>query len=137
MRARLEMTDPARSQQSGVAIVGMAAVFPGAPDLSTYWHNLVEGIDAITEVPAERWEPVYFDAQARTADRFYCKRGGFVDAFASFDPGEYGIMPVAVDGAEPDQLLALRVASEALADAGPSVRRAARERTGVIIGRGG
>jgi acyl transferase domain-containing protein len=122
---------------NGVAIVGMAAVLPGAPDIAAYWHNLQHGVDAITDVPAARWDPVFYDANARTADRFYCRRGGFVDAFATFDPGAYGIMPVALDGAEPDQLLALRVASEALADAGPSVQRADRQRTGVIVGRGG
>ncbi|WP_279579405.1 beta-ketoacyl synthase N-terminal-like domain-containing protein [Fodinicola feengrottensis] len=42
-----------------VAIVGMAVLLPGAPDLdlSTYWQNLVAGVDAITEVPADRWDP--------------------------------------------------------------------------------
>jgi acyl transferase domain-containing protein/phosphopantetheinyl transferase len=122
---------------AGIAVVGMAVLLPGAPDLATYWRNLREGVDSISEVPAERWDPVFYDPESRAADRFYCRRGGFVDAYATFDPAAFGIMPVALEGAEPDQLLALRVAAEALADAGPSVRHAARERTGVILGRGG
>jgi acyl transferase domain-containing protein/phosphopantetheinyl transferase (holo-ACP synthase) len=115
-----------------IAIVGMAAVFPGAPDLATYWKNLEAGVDAIGDVPATRWDPVYFDPAARAIDRFYCRRGGFVEP--TFDPLAFGIMPVTVRGAEPDQLLALAVAAAALDDAGVAVPR---ESTGVILGRGG
>lgn len=119
---------------SEVAIVGMAAVFPGAADLDAYWANLAGGVDAITAVPAARWDPVYFDPAATAVDRFYCARGGFIDDVAAIDPIALGIMPVAVDGAEPDQLLALAVAARAIADAGGTI---ARERAGVILGRGG
>ncbi|HEY4245015.1 MAG TPA: beta-ketoacyl synthase N-terminal-like domain-containing protein [Kofleriaceae bacterium] len=117
-----------------VAIVGMAAVFPGAADLDTYWANLAGGVDAIRDVPADRWDPIYFDPAAKTVDRIYCRRGGFVAA--TFDPIEFGIMPVAAATAEPDQLLALHVAARALADAGYGPGRAPTK-TGVILGRGG
>jgi 3-oxoacyl-(acyl-carrier-protein) synthase/malonyl CoA-acyl carrier protein transacylase/phosphopantetheinyl transferase len=116
-----------------VAIVGMAAVFPGAADLDAYWRNLERGFDAITEVPAQRWDPVYFDPDARAPDRFYCRRGGFVDDVAAIDPIAFGLMPKAAEAAEPDQLLALHVAAAALDDAGVK----GGERTGVILGRGG
>ncbi|MEZ4402978.1 MAG: beta-ketoacyl synthase N-terminal-like domain-containing protein [Kofleriaceae bacterium] len=119
-----------------VAIVGLAAVFPGAADAAAYWRNLVGGVDAITTVPATRWDPVFYDPAADAVDRFYCRRGGFIDGHAGFDPVAYGVMPVAVDGAEPDQLLALEVAGRALADAALT-DRLPRERTGVILGRGG
>jgi acyl transferase domain-containing protein len=108
-----------------VAIVGMAAVFPGAPDLGTFWSNIERGVDAISDVPAERLDPAY-------AGTFYCTRGGFIAP--TFDPIAFGIMPRAAAGAEPDQLLALQVAAAALDDAGG---RVPRERTGVILGRGG
>ncbi|MCK6502404.1 polyketide synthase dehydratase domain-containing protein [Myxococcota bacterium] len=122
-----------------VAIVGMACVFPGAPDLDAYWHNLREGVDAITTVPPARWDPVYFDPDSAAADRFYCRRGGFVDGLVEVDALGFGIMPVAARGAEPDQLAALQLASRALADAGYGERgdRALpADRTGVILGRG-
>jgi acyl transferase domain-containing protein/phosphopantetheinyl transferase (holo-ACP synthase) len=119
-----------------VAIVGMACVFPGAPDLATYWKNLRAGFDAIADVPATRWDPVFYDPTSTAADRFYCKRGGFVDAYARFDAVGHGIMPVAAQGAEPDQLLTLDVATRALKDAGYIDRPFARERTGVVLGRG-
>ncbi|MGH3888544.1 MAG: beta-ketoacyl synthase N-terminal-like domain-containing protein [Pseudonocardiaceae bacterium] len=122
-----------------VAIVGMAAVFPGAPDLATYWSNILAGVDAITDVPASRWDPSYYDPAAavtRPGDRLYCRRGGFVEE-TTFDPTRFGIMPVAVSGVEPDQLIALHVAAEALADAGGEDWLGDRSRVGVIVGRGG
>ncbi|HEX7703978.1 MAG TPA: beta-ketoacyl synthase N-terminal-like domain-containing protein, partial [Kofleriaceae bacterium] len=111
-----------------IAIVGMGAVFPGAPDLATYWKNLTSGVDAITDLPATRIEPAL-----AAANGFTCTRGGFLTD-TSFDPIAFGIMPVAAATAEPDQLLALKVAAAALADAGDSITHA---RTAVILGRGG
>src|SRR4051812_6108483 len=106
----------------GVAIVGMAVVLPGAPDLETYWRNLVDGVDAITDVPAHRWDPEFYEPGSDRPDRVYCRRGGFVDAYADVDAGRFGIMPASVPGAEPDQLIALRVAAAAVADAGGADR---------------
>ncbi|WP_406162926.1 polyketide synthase dehydratase domain-containing protein [Streptomyces sp. NBC_01005] len=122
-----------------IAVVGMAALFPGAPDLDTYWHNLVHGIDAITEVPAARWDAHHYapDAEPR-ADRVYCRRGGFVDDLADIDVTAFGIMPASVRATEPDQLIALRVAAQAVQDAGGTDRLLPdRRRAGVILGRGG
>nr|WP_260848574.1 type I polyketide synthase [Streptomyces sp. SLBN-118] len=114
-----------------VAIVGMAVLVPGAPDLDTYWHNLSTGADCITEVPAHRWDATHYPR------RIYCRRGGFVDQYATVDPARFGVMPSAVPGTEPDQLIALRVAARALADAGGEHRLPPRERIGVVLGRGG
>ncbi|MEU5211166.1 beta-ketoacyl synthase N-terminal-like domain-containing protein [Streptomyces sp. NPDC020742] len=125
------------------AIVGMGAVFPGAADLGAYWRNLAAGTDCLSEVPPGRWDPeVYYDPRGAEgparSDRFYCRRGGFLDEPADFDPARFGIMPAAVAGAEPDQLLALRAIAEAVADAGGQERLPAdRSRIGVVLGRGG
>ncbi|MEU9147675.1 beta-ketoacyl synthase N-terminal-like domain-containing protein [Streptomyces sp. NPDC048349] len=125
------------------AIVGMGAVFPGAADLAAYRRNLMAGTDSIREVPPGRWDPeVYYDpagaAGPAAGDRFYCRRGGFVDGLAAFDPTRFGIMPAAVEGAEPDQMLALHATAEAVADAGGEARLPAdRSRIGVVLGRGG
>ncbi|MFE5867058.1 beta-ketoacyl synthase N-terminal-like domain-containing protein [Streptomyces roseifaciens] len=120
-----------------VAVIGMAVLLPGSPDLEAYWRNLTAGTDAITDVPAERWDAGYYDpAGARGADRIYCRRGGFVDEFAVVDTARCGIMPAAVPGTEPDQLLALHVAAAAVADAGGEQRLPDRDRVGVVLGRG-
>lgn len=125
-----------------VAIVGVGAVFPGAGTAERLWRNVRAGVDAITEVPAGRWDPeIYYDPESYRrspeSGRFYCRRGGFIDELATFDPARFGIMPAAVQGMEPDQLLALRTAAEAIADAGGEERLGDRSRIGVIIGRGG
>ena len=116
----------------------MGAVFPGAGDAAAFWRNIRGGVDAITEVPPNRWDPAdYYDPAGTGSDRFYCRRGGFVDDLADFDPARFGIMPAAVAGTEPDQLLALRAAAEAIADAGGDERLPDRSRIGVFVGRGG
>lgn len=131
------MTD----RHSPVAIVGMAVLLPGAADLDAYWRNLLDGRDAITDVPEGRWDGDYYRPGSATgpaaADRVYCRRGGFVDALAEVEVTRFGIMPSSVAGTEPDQLIALNVAAAALADAGGTDRLPDRHRVGVVLGRGG
>ncbi|GAA3463211.1 acyl transferase domain-containing protein [Saccharothrix longispora] len=119
-----------------VAIVGMAVLFPGAADLDAFWRNISGGVDAITDVPADRWDARFHDPAERRADRVYTRRGGFVEA--SVDAAGFGVMPASVPGTEPDQLIALQVAADAVADAGgDAVLPGDRRRVGVILGRGG
>jgi acyl transferase domain-containing protein/phosphopantetheinyl transferase (holo-ACP synthase) len=125
------------ADEAAVAIVGMAVTFPKAPDLASYRDNVFGGVDAISDVPAARWDPVFYDPKHAGIDRFYCRRGGFVDDETLVDPIELGIVPAAVASAEPDQLLTLSLAARALADAGTDVLAGRAERTGVIVGRGG
>ncbi len=121
-----------------IAIVGMAALFPAAATLDAYWENLVGAVDAITDVPAGRWDEAFYDPeQAHRPDRLYCRRGGFVDDLATFEPLKFGMMPSSIGDIEPDQLLALEVAAAAIADAGGAERMPDADRIGVILGRGG
>ncbi|MCR6482421.1 polyketide synthase dehydratase domain-containing protein [Amycolatopsis sp. OK19-0408] len=116
----------------------MSVLLPGAPDLAAYWRNLVGGVDAITEVPPEKWDGTHYAPDERRADRVYCRRGGFVDELAEVDVTGFGIMPNSVSTTEPDQLIALRVAAQAVADAGgPDRLPADRAKVGVVLGRGG
>ncbi|HWE88934.1 MAG TPA: beta-ketoacyl synthase N-terminal-like domain-containing protein, partial [Pseudonocardiaceae bacterium] len=116
----VEPTAPSAPEPVDIAIIGMACVFPGAPDLASFWSNIVGRIDSITEVPAQRWDAsVYYDPEATgaTGTRTRSKWGGFVGQ-VPFDPLRYGIPPSALTSVEPVQLLALEVAGRALADAG-------------------
>ena len=125
------------SWSTDVAIVGMAAVFPGAPDLATFRANIRAGVDAITDVPPNRWGDGFYDpdaAKARPGDRMYCRRGGFV-APPVFDPMRFGIMPLAVADIEPDQLITLATAAAAIEDAGGPERLGDRSRVGIVLGR--
>ncbi|MYW03251.1 type I polyketide synthase, partial [Streptomyces sp. SID3343] len=136
------MTRPSGPRPDDAAIVGIGALFPGAMDTARFWDLIVSGTDAIRDVPTDRWDPALYYApgtagEPARSDRFYCRRGGFVDDLATFDPTAFGIMPAVVDGAEPDQLLALRTSAEAIADAGGEARLPDRSRIGVVFGRGG
>jgi acyl transferase domain-containing protein/phosphopantetheinyl transferase len=140
----------------------MAALFPGAGDVGSFWRNIVDGVDSTSDVPPGRWDVDVFyrprgaggrpppgsagaggaaGAAVAAADAVYCRRGGFVDELATFDPTAFGIMPVAVEAAEPDQLLALRLAAEAFDDAGglDAFRDGVGglSTVGVVLGRGG
>ncbi|MEV0259896.1 beta-ketoacyl synthase N-terminal-like domain-containing protein [Streptomyces sp. NPDC050617] len=122
-----------------MAIVGMAALFPGAGDLDEYWRNIAGGVDSITDVPAGRWDEEFYAPEGPgRADRVYCRRGGFVDEGIAYDLTRFGVMPASVAGTEPDQLIALDVADRSVKDAGGyGVLPADRQRAGVVLGRGG
>ncbi len=120
-----------------VAIVGMACIYPGAPDAASFWANVVAGVDSVTEVPATRWDPdLYYDKDSfkDPRGRTPSKWGGFIPEIP-FDALAYGIPPSSLVGIEPVQLLALEVAARALADAGYGGGRPfRRDRTSVIFG---
>jgi acyl transferase domain-containing protein/phosphopantetheinyl transferase len=120
-----------------VAIIGMACVFPEAPDLAAYWRNIVDKVDAVGE-PPDGWyvEPVGLAGPDADGEAIYTRRGGYLRNLARFDPLEYGVMPTSVGGGDPDQFLALRVAHEALADAGYLDRRGDPAGVEVILGKG-
>ncbi|HEY9632053.1 MAG TPA: beta-ketoacyl synthase N-terminal-like domain-containing protein [Coleofasciculaceae cyanobacterium] len=126
-----------RSQNSptDIAIVGMSALFSGARDLRTYWQNILNKVDAVHEAP-DQWAKPYFEPNSTESDRIYTRKGGFLGDLAKFNPAEFGIMPNAVDGGEPDQYLALKLARDALKDAGYDQKPFNRQKTGIILGRG-
>jgi acyl transferase domain-containing protein/NAD(P)H-dependent flavin oxidoreductase YrpB (nitropropane dioxygenase family)/NAD(P)-dependent dehydrogenase (short-subunit alcohol dehydrogenase family) len=120
-----------------IAIIGMGCILPKAPNLHTYWRNILDKVDAITEIPPERWDVLtHYDADPRMPDKTYSKWGGFLDD-VFFDPMRYGIPPNSLSSIDPIQLLTLEAARSALEDAGYLERPFPRERTSVILGVGG
>jgi len=126
---------PHRGQED-VAVIGMACIFPAAPNLQAYWQNIVTKVDAVSDPPEDSWANIVYDPHSKENDRIYCKRGGYLGDLARFNPLDYGVMPLSVDGGEPDHYLALRLAHEALAHAGYANRPFDGTRSEVIIGRG-
>jgi acyl transferase domain-containing protein/4'-phosphopantetheinyl transferase EntD len=123
-------------KEEDIAIVGMACLFPGADSPSQFWHNIVNKVESVGPPPAE-WGPEFFvDSKSHSNDRVYTGTGGHLGDLGRFNPAKYGVMPTSVEGAEPDQFLALRCAFDALADAGFPRLPLNRQKTGVIIGRG-
>ncbi len=122
-------------QQSHIAIIGMASIFPQSKNLQEYWEKIVQKVDCITDVPLSRWSiEDYYDPNPRTPDKTYCKRGGFIPEI-DFNPLEFGLPPNILEVTDISQLLGLVVAKAAIEDAGyGESRQFNRQRTGVILG---
>jgi acyl transferase domain-containing protein/phosphopantetheinyl transferase len=120
----------ARATSHDVAIVGMACVFPGAGDLDAYWRNIVNGVDAIAELPEDFW-PGFPTTRLRV------RRGGLVPAPYRFDAVGHRVMPIVAREGEPEQFVLLDLVSRALADAGIEADDDRLRRTDLIVGSGG
>ena len=125
-------------QQTPIAIIGLAGVFPESKNLQAYWDNIVQEVDCISEVPASRWEiDDYYDPDPKAPDKTYCKRGGFLPDI-DFNPMEFGLPPNILEITDVSQLLSLVVAKQAMNDAGYANASAElRNKTGIILGVGG
>ena len=129
------------SRCTPLAIVGIGCLFPSADNVSQYWANIREGVDAITDIPPTHWDPRdYFSPEQKQPDMTYARRGGFLN-MVQFDPLEYGISPNNIEATDTTQLLGMVVARQALLDAGYSTNRDNtdgrafnRDRASVIMG---
>ncbi|MEQ1860228.1 MAG: SDR family NAD(P)-dependent oxidoreductase [Chthoniobacteraceae bacterium] len=103
-----------------IAIIGIGCRFPGGiNDSNAFWKLLVEGREAVGEVPANRWNvDRFFDAEPGLAGKSIARRGGFLDSIDQFDPQFFGISPREAPFVDPQQRLLLETAWEAMEDAG-------------------
>ncbi|WP_327320411.1 SDR family NAD(P)-dependent oxidoreductase [Streptomyces sp. NBC_01235] len=109
-----------------IAIVGVAGRYPGAASLEEFWANLRSGVDSVTEVPAERWDP-----QVTGGGRW----GGFLDGVDTFDALFFHMSPADAELTDPQERLFLECAYATLQDAGYTrARAAAHGRVGVFVG---
>ncbi len=116
----------------GIAVIGLACRFPGAPGPAALWDLLRGGTEAVRDTPADRWnaEDLYSpdpDAPGRVPTR----RGAFLDAVDRFDAAFFGISPREAAAMDPQQRLVLELGWEALEHAG--VPPASRRGTGVGV----
>ncbi|MCP2288108.1 type I polyketide synthase [Nocardia amikacinitolerans] len=118
-----------------VAIVGIGCRFPGADGPREYWDLLRAGVDAITEVPADRWDAAaLYDPDPDAPGRMTTKWGGFLDDVEHFDAEFFGIAAKEATRMDPQQRLLLEVAWHAIEDAGVGPGRLAGTSTGVFLG---
>jgi acyl transferase domain-containing protein/acyl carrier protein len=122
-------------QGEPIAIVGLGCRFPGAENPAAYWRLLADGVDAIREVPAERWDPEeFFDPQSTTPGKMNSRHGGFLQQVDQFEPAFFGISPQEAERMDPQQRLLLELSWEALEDAGVPPERVSGTATGVFVG---
>ncbi|WP_124432256.1 SDR family NAD(P)-dependent oxidoreductase [Pseudomonas orientalis] len=129
---------PASSLPEPVAIVGLSGRYPKAEDLQAFWRNLAEGIDCVTEVPAERWNLGELTQQGRLPEGKTLSRwGGFIDDIDKFDPLFFNISPHDAEYMDPQERVFLECAYATFEDAGMAhgLRSpGALRRTGVYVG---
>ncbi|MCE7959123.1 MAG: polyketide synthase, partial [Acidobacteria bacterium ACB2] len=125
------MTDP---RERAVAVVGLGAVLPDAPDAPSFWSNVAGKRYSITEVPEDRWSAAdYWDPDPSAPDKTYSKIGSWVRGF-QFDWKRYLIPPRVASVMDEGQQWAVAIAQQALDDYGFPSRPLDTERTGVILG---
>jgi amino acid adenylation domain-containing protein len=96
----------------GVAVIGMAGRFPGAPTLDAFWQNLVSGADTITRFGAAKLASAQQDSPGFVAAH------GILEDAAMFDADYFGIPPREAERMDPQHRLFLEACSNALEDAG-------------------
>ncbi|HHP7230745.1 MAG TPA: type I polyketide synthase, partial [Xenococcaceae cyanobacterium] len=120
-----------------IAIAGIGCRFPGANNPQEFWELLCNGKEAITEIPASRWDlEQYYHPDARQQGKTQVRRGGFLADITAFDPQFFGIAPREAATIDPQQRLLLEVAWEALEDGGYLPEELRGSQTGVYIGIG-
>jgi acyl transferase domain-containing protein/SAM-dependent methyltransferase/acyl carrier protein len=134
LNTELEQTKAARS--APIAIVGIGCRFPGKIDSpDAYWQFLLEGREAICDIPAERWNAdAWFDPDPEATGKMSAKRGGFLDNITDFDSASFGITSREAATMDPQQRLLLEVAWETLEDAGIAPNSLSGSPTGVFVG---
>ncbi|MDT5064468.1 MAG: hypothetical protein QOK02_623, partial [Mycobacterium sp.] len=118
-----------------IAIVAVSCRFPGAPDPEAFWELLSGGVDAIQEIPEDRFDiDEFYDPDPEIAGKIYTRYGGFLDGIDGFDPEFFNISPREAVWIEPQQRLVLETVWEGLERAGYAPAELRGSRTGVFTG---
>ncbi|MDF5730187.1 MAG: polyketide synthase, partial [Rhizonema sp. PD38] len=135
-RSKLEAFEQGKTEP--IAIIGDGCRFPGgANDPETFWKILQDGVDAIAEIPHDRWNiDTYYDPNPDTKGKMYTRSGGFLEQVDQFDPQFFGISPREAVSMDPQQRLLLEVSWEALERAGIAPNSLVGSKTGVFVGIG-
>jgi acyl transferase domain-containing protein len=136
-RASVERhAETGKADTKDIAVIGLGCRFPGgAGSVDDYWRILRDGVDAIVEVPSERWNiDEFYAADPERPGKMYTRWGGFLDAIDHFDAGYFGISSREAEVLDPQQRLLLEVTVEALEHAGLAPDPEQRRNAGVFIG---
>ena len=134
MRSRLEAYEKEKTEP--IAIVGAGCRLPGdATTPEAFWHLLEQGVDAISDIPPDRWDvAAYYDPNPAAPGKMYMRQGGFLRRVDQFDASFFNISPREASCMDPQHRLLLEVSWEALEYAGIAPDRIAGSASGVFIG---
>ncbi|MGB7867850.1 MAG: polyketide synthase Pks13 [Mycobacterium sp.] len=134
----VDETDWTRSgpvERVDIAVVGLATRLPG--DMNTpeeTWQALLEGRDAITDLPEGRWSE--FMEEPRLAERIKKARtrGGYLKDIKGFDSEFFALSKTEADNVDPQQRMTLELTWEALEHARIPASSLRGESVGVYVG---
>ncbi len=130
------LTPAANASREPLAVIGIGCRLPGGIDSpSSFWEALLNGIDAICDVPADRWNHSRFhDTNPEKSGVIRNAKGGFIEGVDQFDGEFFGYFPAAAQRIDPQQRLLLEVTHEAMEDAGLRRDQLDGSKTAVFIG---
>ena len=134
LQEKLEHLEQRRHEP--IAVIGMGCRFPGGADSpEAFWDMIRDGKEAISEVPADRWDiDNCYDPDPESPGKMCSRWGGFLENVDRFEPAFFGITPREASSMDPQQRLVLEVAWEALENAGQSPAGLDGGNSGVFIG---
>ena len=125
----------ARPALEPIAIIGMACRFPQADGPAAFWQLLRNGVDAVVEVPPDRWDvETFYSPTPSTPRKMVTRWGGFLEQVDRFDAAFFRISPREAERMDPQQRLLLETAWEALEDAGQVPKQLAGKPVSVFVG---
>lgn len=120
-----------------IAIIGIGCRLPGgADDPDKFWKLLLDGVDAITEVPDSRYNiDNFYNPDSTKPLKTNTRYGGFINyRIDEFDAQFFGMSPREAACLDPLQRWLLEVSWEALEDGGQIPSNLAGTNVGVFIG---
>lgn len=120
-----------------IAVVGIGCRLPGGVStVKAFWETLLDGIDTVSEIPADRFDFASFhdNGDPRKYGAIRNCKGGFVQDIAAFDAEFFGYYPAEASRIDPQQRLVLEASVHALEDSGTTLEQVAGSRTGVFLG---
>jgi len=133
---RLKLDELTRAKTEPIAIIGMGCRYPGGvKDLDSYWNLLSNGIDAISEVPGDRWDvDKLYDPDPDKPGKMSTRYGGFLEDIDRFDADFFSISTREALSMDPQQRLLMEVCWEALENAGQASADLLESKTGIFVG---
>lgn len=123
------------SKRTEIAIIGMACRFPGADGYDSFWENLIQGQNSISEIPPERWDlERFYSSDINDAGKSTSKWCGMVEGIYDFDYSFFNLSPREVASMDPQQRLLLEETWHCIEDSGISLSELQQKVTSVYTG---
>ena len=115
-----------------IAIIGISGMFPGADNVDEFWDLLLQGKEALSELPIHRWKNTVFEKIDIPNE--FISRAGIITRADKFDSEFFKISPMEAKSMDPRQRTLLECSYHAVEDAGYKISDVANSKVGVFIG---